>query len=161
MLVWTVAFVNHQSVGCHSGLWPSDHTAASLHFGLFLSFFKLCRNRIKKGHYFQAVIYIVIWKHCAFPSYTFAWKTNACQWYRNSLTEYHPYRIFTCTGVVLHLKFYRVSNHLRPSEKVSFSFRIRISASFFLHHKSLVWTKKMFSKLVIYLVAVIVAIIIS
>ena len=41
-LVRTVAFANHQLDGRHTGLRPSDHTAASLHFSLYflsLSFF--------------------------------------------------------------------------------------------------------------------------
>ena len=57
-LVWT--FANHQSDGRHTGLWPSDHTAASLHFSLFLITFFLLLNyartsftHFKKRRFYQ------------------------------------------------------------------------------------------------------------
>ena len=125
MLVRTVAFANHQSVGRHTASWPSDHTAASLHFSLFpiSFFFKIIQEPNKKRTLFPSSNLYRYLKTLCFRILHFCLKDKyACQWYRNSLTEYHPHKIFTCTGVVLHLKFYRVSNHLRLSEKVSFSF---------------------------------------
>ena len=126
MLGWTAAFVNHQSVGRHTGLWPSDHNADSLHFSLFpiSFFFKIMQEPNKKRTLFPSSnLYRYLKTLCFCISHSFRLKDKyAWQWYPNSLTEYHFYRIFTCTGVTLHLKFYRVSNHLRLSEKVSFNF---------------------------------------